>query len=163
MAPEQFVEALRLAIEHAGAEPLIEILAFDWRVLGAAQRRLPKVPTTALTEQQPGLDTVRIGSPPSPWLGGLDPGRFGGSITRLVAASGAGTWGPDYLDLDAQRVAQAHALGLRVVPWTVNEPADIERMLAFQVDGMVTDRPDVLRALLEKKGMAVPAPLREHG
>ncbi len=36
-------------------------------------------------------------------------------------------------------------------------------LLAFGVDGMVTDRPDVLRALLEKKGMAVPPGLREHG
>src|SRR2546430_760521 len=107
-------------------------------------------------QQQPVDDTVRIGSsPPSPWLGGLDPEHFGGSIVRLVKATGAGTWGPDYLDLDAPRIEQAHAQGLRVVPWTVNDPADMERLLAFNVDGMITDRPDVLRALLEKRGMAV--------
>ncbi len=162
LAPEPFVEALRLDVRRTGTESLVEILAFDWRVLRAAQRLLPRVATTALTEQQPGKDTVRIGSPPSPWLGGLDPELFGGSITRLVNASGAGTWGPDYLDLDAQRVREAHALGLRVVPWTVNASADMERLLAFQVDGMVSDRPDVLRALLEKKAMAVPPPLQEH-
>jgi len=43
-----------------------------------------------------------------------------------------------------------------VVPWTVNEPDDMERMLACRVDGMVSDRPDVLRALLEQRGDAVP-------
>jgi glycerophosphoryl diester phosphodiesterase len=139
----------------------VAILAFDWRVLGAVHRLMPQVATVALTEQQPGEDTVRVGSrPPSPWLAGLDPTQFDGSAVRLVKASGAGTWGPDHLDLDAQRVAQAHALGLRVVPWTVNERKDMEQMLTFNVDGMITDRPDVLRALLEHRGMAVP-PLAE--
>ena len=47
-------------------------------------------------------------------------------------------------------------LGLRVVPWTVNEAADMRRLLELNVEGMVTDRPDVLRALLEREGMAVP-------
>jgi glycerophosphoryl diester phosphodiesterase len=163
LAPEPFVQALRLDVERTGTAALVAVLAFDWRVLSAVQRLMPQLATAALTEQQPGEDTVRIGSPrPSPWLGGLDPARFGGSITRLVKATGAGTWGPDYLDLDAQLVEQAHALGLRVVPWTVNEPADMERLLAFNVDGMITDRPDVLRALLKHRGMAVPPRLQEH-
>jgi glycerophosphoryl diester phosphodiesterase len=163
LAPEPFVRALQLDVERTGSAALIAILAFDWHVLSAVQRLMPQVATVALSEQQAGEDTVRIGSPvPSPWLGGLDPRDFGGSITRLVKATGAGTWGPDYLDLDAQLVEQAHALGLRVVPWTVNEPPDIERLLAFHVDGMTSDRPDVLRALLERAGRAVPPRPQEH-
>jgi glycerophosphoryl diester phosphodiesterase len=161
-APEPFVQALRLDVERTGTAALVVVLAFDWRVLSAVQRLMPQLPTAALTDQQPGEDTVGIGSPPSPWLGGLDPAHFDGSITRLVKATGAGTWGPDYLDLDAQRVEQAHALGLRVVPWTVNEPADMERLLEFNVDGMISDRPDVLRALLEHRGLAVPPRSQEH-
>jgi glycerophosphoryl diester phosphodiesterase len=162
-APEPFVQALQADLERTGTAALAAILAFDWRVLNAARRLMPQVALAALTEQQPGEDTVRFGSPrPSPWLGGLDPGQFDGSIARLVQASGAGTWGPNYLDLDAQRVEQAHALGLRVVPWTVNETADMERLLELDVEGMVTDRPDVLRALLERKGLPVPARPQEH-
>jgi glycerophosphoryl diester phosphodiesterase len=157
LAPDPFVQALRLDVQRTGTASLVAVLAFDWRVLSAVQHLMPQVATAALSEQQPGGDTVRVGSPrPSPWLGGLDPEDFDGSITRLVKATGAATWGPDYLDLDAPLVEQAHALGLRVVPWTVNEPADMERLLAFNVDGMITDRPDVLRALLEHRGMAVP-------
>jgi glycerophosphoryl diester phosphodiesterase len=126
------------------------------------QRLMPHVATVALTEEQNGGDTVRIGaSSPSPWLGGLDPAHFGNSVVRLVKATGAGTWGPDYQDLNAQRIAEAHALGLRVVPWTVNAPVDMERLLAFGIDGMTTDRPDVLRKLLESKGLPVPQPLPE--
>jgi glycerophosphoryl diester phosphodiesterase len=159
IAPEPFVEALRRDVEGTGTAALVVILAFDWRVLSAVHRLLPNVATAALTEEQPGEDTVRVGSAlASPWLGGLNPRDFNGSVPRLVKASGAGTWGADYLDLDAQRVEQAHALGLRVVPWTVNDPADMERLLAFNVDGMISDRPDVLRVLLERTGRAVPPP-----
>ena len=162
-APQAFVQALRGDLERTGSAAMVAVLAFDWRVLSAVQRQMPQVAIVALTEQQPGEDTVRIGSArPSPWLGGLDPRDFADSIERLVSASGAGTWGPDYLDLDAQRVERAHALGLRVVPWTVNEPAHMERLLGFNVDGMITDRPDVLRALLERRGIAVPPRLQEH-
>ena len=156
-APEPFVRALSGDLERTGAAALVVILAFDWRVLSAVRHLMPTLATTALTEQQPQGDTVRVGSPqPSPWLGGLDPARFGGSIPRLVKASGAGIWGPDYQDLDAGLVEEAHALGLRVIPWTVDEPADMDRMLAFNVDGMISDRPDRLRALLERRGIAVP-------
>jgi glycerophosphoryl diester phosphodiesterase len=157
LAPEPFAAALCRDIEASGTAMLVCVMAFDWRVLAAVQRLMPQVATAALTEEQPGEDTVRIGAPhPSPWLGGLDPERFGRSLVRLVKATGAGTWGPDYLDLDTARVAQAHALGLRVVAWTVNTPADMQRMLELGVDGITTDRPDVLRALLERKGLAVP-------
>jgi len=155
--PHSFVAALQRDLERTGTASLAAIIAFDWRVIAAAQRLVPQVATTALTEEQPGEDTVCFDAPqPSPWLGGLDPQQVGRSIAPLVKATGAGTWGPDYLDVTAERVEQAHALGLRVVPWTVNEVADMERMLACNVDGMVSDRPDVLRALLEGKGLAVP-------
>jgi len=162
-APAEFVAAVRVDLQQTGTTALVSVLAFDWRVLRAVQQLLPQVATAALTEEQPDEDTVRSGAPsPSPWLAGLDPRDFDGSIVRLVRASGAGTWGPDYLDLDAKRVEQAHALGLKVVPWTVNEVTDMERLLAFNVDGMITDRPDVLRALLERSGVAVPPAAQER-
>jgi glycerophosphoryl diester phosphodiesterase len=162
-APQEFIEAVRRDLQDTGTAALVSILAFDWRVLRAAQQLMPQVATAALTEEQPFEDTVRVGSAhPSPWLAGLDPREFDGSVVALVKASGAGTWGPDYLDVDAKRVEQAHALGLRVVPWTVNEVADMERMLACNVDGMITDRPDLLRALLGRVGVAVPPPPQEH-
>jgi glycerophosphoryl diester phosphodiesterase len=82
-------------------------------------------------------------------------------MPQLVRAVGAQTWGPNYLDLDARQVAEAHALGLRVVPFTVNERTDMERMLAFKVDGMISDRPDTLRAVLAAHGLAVPAGSRK--
>jgi glycerophosphoryl diester phosphodiesterase len=158
-AADEFVQAVGRELERTGSAALVALMAFDWQVLGAARRQMPQVASVALTEQQPGEDTVGVGAAqPSAWLGGVDPARFGNSVERLVQATGAGTWGPDYLDLDAGRVQRAHALGLRVVPWTVNEPADMQRLLGFNVDGMATDRPDVLRALLAERGLELPAP-----
>ena len=157
--PEAFAAALQGDLEATGTLAMVSIMAFDWRVLAAVQRLMPQAATVALTAQQNAGDTVRIGATSlSPWLGGLDPARFGNSVVRLVKATGAGTWGPDYQDLNAQRIAEAHAVGLRVVPWTVNATVDMERLLAFGIDGMTTDRPDVLRDLLESKGLPVPPP-----
>ena len=164
LAPEPFVRAVRGDLERTASASLVSVLAFDWQVLRCAQQLMPGVPTTALTEQQPGEDTVRLAAKaPSPWLAGLDPEQFGRSVPRLVKASGAVTWGPDYLDLDARSVEQAHALGLHVIPWTVNAPEDMERMLEYGVDGMISDRPDLLRALLQRHGVAVPPRPREGG
>ena len=158
-SPEVFAQALHGIVAATGTLALVSFMAFDWRVLAAVQRLMPQAATVALTEQQAQGDTVGIGSPrPSPWLGGLDPARFGNSVVRLVKATGAGTWGPDYQDLNAQRIAEAHEAGLRVVPWTVNATADMERLLALGVDGMTSDRPDVLRVLLQSKGLPVPPP-----
>src|SRR3989440_2171648 len=50
-APEPFVQALRGDVERTGTASLVALLAFDWRVLSAAQRLMPQVATAALTEQ----------------------------------------------------------------------------------------------------------------
>ena len=161
MAPEAFVQLLKRDIEATHSAAIVNIQSFDWRVLQAVQRQMPGQTTAALTDEQPGEDTIQVGSVrPSPWLGGLNPVDFDNSVPRLVQAIGAGTWAPEYRDLSAARVAEAHALGLRVVPWTVNELADMANLLAQGVDGIITDQPDRLRALLIQQGRAVPATAR---
>ena len=148
-APEPFAWALLAVVQAAGMASRSTIQCFDWRMLNLVHRLAPDVATGALTDQQGADDTIYFNSPaPSPWLGGLDARQFGGSVPRLAKASGAGSWSPDYLDLSASQVAEAHALGLLVIPWTVNEPADMRRILAMDVDGMISDRPDLLRAVL---------------
>jgi glycerophosphoryl diester phosphodiesterase len=58
----------------------------------------------------------------------------------------------------AELLKEAHGLGLRVIPWTVNEPADMRRLIDDGVNGLISDRPDLLRAALAERGMALPAP-----
>jgi glycerophosphoryl diester phosphodiesterase len=148
-------------IRKYGAESRTTIQSFDWRTLGIVHRLAPGIVTVALTDQQADDDTVQVGKPgKSPWLGGLDVDDYGGSVPRLVKASGSGVWSPNALDLDQRVVDEAHALGLKVIPWTVNDPKDMEHVLALGVDGMISDRPDLLRSVLEAKGIAVPSPTR---
>ena len=45
-------------------------------------------------------------------------------------------------------IARAHDLGIRVVVWTVDDPATMRTLLDAGVDGIITDRPDVLREVL---------------
>jgi glycerophosphoryl diester phosphodiesterase len=53
-------------------------------------------------------------------------------------------------------VQEAHDLGLKVVVWTVNEPAQIAKMLELGVDGLISDRPDVVREEMKKRDMRLP-------
>ena len=53
-------------------------------------------------------------------------------------------------------VIAAKALGLKVIPWTVNERANMERLIVLGVDGIITDYPDRLRAVMAQKRMPLP-------
>jgi glycerophosphoryl diester phosphodiesterase len=66
----------------------------------------------------------------------------------LVLRADAQVYCPDFEFLDQEQVRQCHAAGIRVVPWTVNEPADGQRLLDWGVDGITTDYPD--RFLIER-------------
>ena len=54
--------------------------------------------------------------------------------------------------VDEKLVEAAHQAGLQVHVWTVNERSEMVRLLDMGVDGLVTDRPDILKQLLEERG-----------
>ena len=163
--PEQSVSALAFAralagaIRDAGMASRATVQSFDWRTLRLLGALAPEIGLAALTDQQPDEDTVEVGKPgASAWLGELDVDDHGGSVPKLVQALGARTWSPHARDLTPALVIEAQSLGLAVVPWTVNDPKDMELAIAAGVDGLITDYPDRLRTVLQSKGIAVPAP-----
>ncbi len=72
---------------------------------------------------------------------------------RLVTAAGAQIYCPDYQFLDEVQVQQLHAEGIRVLPWTVNNPGDLSKLLDWDVDGITTDFPDRLAEMLRLRGI----------
>jgi len=143
-APEAFVDALLAAIDRHGLRSRVTVQSFDWRTLALVQRRAPGLATAALSAQRPEFDTLASGA----WTAGLRLAEHGGSVPRLVKALGAPIWSPNFRDLTPELLAEARALGLRVIPWTVNEAADIARLVAWGVDGIISDHPErVVQAL----------------
>jgi hypothetical protein len=55
-------------------------------------------------------------------------------------------------------LAEARALGLTVNPWTVNDPAMLDKLVAMGVDGLISDRPDRAQQALARRKRAVRAP-----
>lgn len=155
--PDTFAAALAAALGDAGLTRRTSIQSFDWRTLMAMKRIAPEVERVCLTAEALTFDTIKRGEPgPSPWLAGLDIDDFGGSVPRLVHAAGCAIWSPLYRNAKADDVAAAKALGLKIIPWTVNERADMERLIALGVDGIITDYPDRLRAVMAAREMPLP-------
>jgi glycerophosphoryl diester phosphodiesterase len=70
----------------------------------------------------------------------------------LTLAAGARDFCPSYEYLDLVAIPRLHEAGIRVLPWTVNEPAHWLRLFEAGVDGMTTDDPDRLRVWLGNRG-----------
>ena len=152
-----FARLVIAAVRMAGVAPRTTVQSFDWRTLLEVKRLAPDVATACLTIETPDFDTVaRQATAPSPWHAGLDLRKHGGSLPRLVAAAGCSTWSMFWRNVTAGEVAEAHALGLNVLPWTVNDPVEMARLIEMRVDGIITDYPDRLRQVMRAKGMPLP-------
>ena len=141
--PREFARAVITVLHAEGMLDRVNVQSFDWRVLFEARSLAPELPTVCLTAEQSWLDNVQRGRPgSSPWTAGLDVDAAGGSVPRLVEAAGCRGWSPYHRDLTAEALAEAHALGLKVVVWTVNEVGEMSALARMGVDGIITDYPD---------------------
>jgi glycerophosphoryl diester phosphodiesterase len=119
LAPEPFARALIAEVRKAGVGARSTIQSFDFRTLEIVQREAPEIATAYLTQDQKGEQ-----------------------VPRGIRGMGGAIWSPNFADLDTRSLAEARKVGVRVVVWTVNEPADIRRMLSLGVDGIISDYPD---------------------
>ena len=158
--PDLTIDPVRyatLAVEAIRKGKVVErstVQSFDWRGILEVRKLAPEIATGCLTIESNNFDTVqRASGRPSPWLGGLDLAAHGGSLPRLAKAAGCATWSPFWRNVDAGNVKEAQALGLKVVPWTVNVPAEMARLIDLGVDGLITDYPDRAQPILAAKGL----------
>ncbi|MBB5958801.1 glycerophosphoryl diester phosphodiesterase [Saccharothrix tamanrassetensis] len=166
---EQFVEVTAREIRRSGFYRNVTIQSFDWGTLMLWHRKEPRLPLVALTQPE-------FLRPGSPWTGGLELADFGGSVVKAVRSFGASALSPvhgnpqngevgdpDYVPFTTKAlVDEAHAHGLKVVPWTVNDPATMHKLVDDGVDGIITDYPDRLRTVLAERGFKLPKQYRRR-
>ena len=153
--PERFVALLLDLLAAEKFSDRVTIQSFDWRTLQLVQKLAPAIPTVYLTQQK-GLGATIALNRATDWTAGFSPADHGNSLPRTIKAAGGAIWSPYFGDVDADVIAESHRLGLSVVVWTVNKPEDIARMIAIGVDGIISDRPDLLRQIAGEKGIALP-------
>lgn len=132
--------ALCAALRDCGAENRVLAASFHGGALAAFRLACPEVATSAASAEVTWywlLHLVRLSLLYRPSFCALQvPERFG--PVQLV---------------DGRFVERAHARGLPVQVWTVDEEKDMERLLDLGVEGIMTDRPDRLLALLRRRGL----------
>ena len=154
--PANFARKVVEVVHECGMSARVSLLSFDWSTLAAAKELAPEIPLTCLTAEQSWQDNVVSRHRASSWTAPLHVSQFGGSIPRTVKAAGAAAWAPYYEELSRAKIDEAHALGLKVVTWTANEPADLRRLIEWGVDGIISDYPDRLRQVAGEMGVALP-------
>jgi glycerophosphoryl diester phosphodiesterase len=129
--PETFTRLLIADIRKGGIMDRTTLQSFDIRTLQIARRLEPKLKLVLLVENQdsPQVNLERLGFTPA-------------------------VYSPEHVLVTPALVAFCRETGMKLIPWTVNEPADIEKMLKLQVDGIISDYPDrVLAQLGRGKGI----------
>lgn len=129
------------ALRQAGATSRVIAASFSDRALGEFRRECPEV-TTSMTEREL-RPLVLLGK------GGLSRlARLPGRVAQVpVRAGGITVVTPAF-------VRAMHARGVAVQVWTINDPAEMRRLIRMGVDGIITDRPDLLKAVLAEEGQA---------
>ena len=157
---ERFVETVLGVLEEHAAVESSSIQSFDWAVLRLVRAAEPRLALNALTNTDK-LEVHQAGA--SPWLAGLDIDDFAGSVASAVSALGFQAISPSHTILTAAMVAEAHEAGLRVLPYTVDNEAMMRHLVNLGVDGLITNRPDVLREVLASMDQPLPRAYPGHG
>lgn len=129
--PDEMAERTFDVAKRADALDRVTFQSFDWRATRCIRHHHPDLAFAWLTRPE------TIGKAPLWWDTPVPE-----SVPEAVAAEGGDTWTPEWDSIEASDIAAAHALGLRVVPWTINEVADMVRLRGWGADGLISDYPD---------------------
>ena len=148
--PEVVSDKVVQMLKNEGIVERTWILSFDWCNLAHIQKTAPEIATVYLTIVGSGLNTLKPNQPgASPWLAGLDIDDFNGSAPWAVKAAGGRIWSPFFKNLTPESLTEARQLGLLVSAWTPDTPEDLKKLIEMKLDAITTNRPDVLKRLLE--------------
>lgn len=121
-APAEFVQLLLAVITAKGIQNRVIIQSFDPRTLEVVHRAQPHLRTAFLVDNSDGLDK---------------------NLHRLSFLPTI--YSPQYKLVSPELVLACHCRHILVVPWTVNTVGEAERLIQQQVDGLITDFPNLVR------------------
>ncbi|WP_342329480.1 glycerophosphodiester phosphodiesterase family protein [Pedobacter sp. FW305-3-2-15-E-R2A2] len=119
--PETFVKLLMEVIEKKGIQPFVVIQSFDKRTLQVLHKKYPKVKTSYLVANKKSFEENIADLGFKPFI-----------------------LSPMYQMVNAELVKKCHEQQIKVIPWTVNTPKEITELKALNVDGIISDYPDLL-------------------
>ena len=128
-SPGRFAELVLQAIRRHHLEKRVVVQSFDFRILHAMRTMAPEIRLAALY----------VGAPKA--------------FAAIARAGSAGIVAPHHALVTRRRVQKAHSAGLEVIAWTVNRPRQWGRLIAAEVDGIITDDPAALIEYLRAKGL----------
>ena len=157
---ERFVEAVTGLLEDSPFLERTSIQSFDWTVLRLVHAAEPRLALNALTN----TDYLEVDQPgASPWLAGLDIDDFADSVAAAVSSLGFDAISPSHTILTPAMVTEAHEAGLRVLPYTVDNEPMMRHLADMGVDGLITNRPDLLRDVIASMDQSLPRRYPAHG
>jgi glycerophosphoryl diester phosphodiesterase len=128
-SPEKFVELVLQQVRKHRLESRVILQSFDFRTLHVMKKLEPRIRLSALDE------------------------KGGRGFVEVARDAGAGIVSPHYSLVTPEQVAAAHAAGLQVVPWTANDAAAWEKLVAAQADAIISDDPAALIAWLKERNL----------
>ncbi len=127
VAPDVFAKKVLEVIRRHKLEKRVIVQSFDFRTLHEMKKLAPEIELSALYSGAPR------------------------SFVEIAREAGATIVSPEYRLVTPEMVKAAHEAHLQVVPWTANEIADWDRLIAAEVDAIITDDPAGLIAHLHGK------------
>jgi glycerophosphoryl diester phosphodiesterase len=149
--PADLAEQVIKVIADNGLSGRVIVQSFDWRVLLELEKMAPNIPRSHLTYLENAAPVMQPNIyANSPWMAGSTTNTDHSNLCDVISGLGGKIWSPFHENIQPEQVARAQELGLVVNAWTVNEIADIDRVIDAGVDGIITDYPArVQRRLLE--------------
>ncbi len=163
---QEMAVALNKVLVKTDMSRNVEVQSFEWQALVDLQKLNPLVQTAYLTDhttEPMNAEQAKTMSNYQKWTAPLNPADYNYDYPVMVKKLGGTFWEPFEGDVTKEDVDEAHKLGVKVVTWgwTENEGTDfnyktINNLIDWKVDGIITDRPDILRGVEATRGLDLP-------
>ena len=158
----RFLQEFNRIVTEYGFEDRMILQSFDWKPLVMMKDINKNILTSALysedQDEEQGIGTLWLSvSQASPWLAGKNIHDFNNDAVRVAHALGIDIISPQWDQIEQWQVDEAHNWKMKVVSWTVNTSEDMEKCFAMGVDGIISDKGELLWDFIKDKNKPVAA------